>query len=171
LGQFAEARTAWEQLIANPAARSNPFTYTCGNSIAMGLRERNDIAGAQSVLLGMVPFAEAQLGAEHAIVVIAKTSLALHTAALGQFAGTAQWWEQVLATKDHTRGERHPDTTQVAWNLFLTRWRIGEAEECHRIFLKRFLWFCAKDESRDPQQTEIYSAIRQNTAWLSAQSE
>jgi pentatricopeptide repeat protein len=171
LGQFAEARTAWQELIANPAARSNPFTYTGGNSIALGLREQNDLPGAQSVLLEMVPFAEAQLGAEHAIVVIAKTSLAFHAAALGQFADAAQWWEQVLAAKDHTVGERDPGTTQVAWNLFLTRWRMGEAEECHRIFVKRFLWFCAKDESRDPQQTEICSAIRQNTPWLSAQCE
>jgi hypothetical protein len=83
---------------------------------------------------------------------------------------TTSSWEQVLAAKDHTLGEQHPDTTQTAWNLFLTRWRMGEAEECHPIFLKRFLWFCEKAvESRDPQQAEIYSAIRQNTPWLSAQ--
>jgi hypothetical protein len=146
--------------------------YTSGNSIAIGLRERNDTAGGRAVLLEMIPFADAQLGAEHATVVIAKTWLAFLASALGEFAETAQWWEQVLAAKEHSLGDRDPGTTQVAWNLFLTRWRMGEAEECHRIFLTRFLWFCGEDfENRDAQQAEIYSALRQNTPWLSAQPE
>jgi hypothetical protein len=158
--------------MGNAAAHGNPWTYTCGNSIAIGLRERSDIAGARSVLLQMIPFAEAQLGAEHATVVMAKTWLAFLAGALGQFAETAQWWEQVLAAKEHTLGERAPDTTQVAWNLFLTRWRMGEAEECHRMFLQRFLWFCEEGfDTRDPQQAGIYSAIRQNTSWLAAEGE
>ena len=150
-------------------------THGCiraGTASRSGFASGTTSRGARSVLLEMIPFAEAQLGAEHATVVIAKTWLAFLASALGEFAETAQCWEQVLAAKEHSLGDRDPGTTQVAWNLFLTRWRMGEAEECHRIFLPRFLWFCGEDfENRDAQQAEIYSALRQNTPWLSAQPE
>jgi hypothetical protein len=168
LGDLSGAGAAWQELLASPAARINPWTFTCGNAVALALMERNDVAAAQSVLLQMVPLAEAALGQETPVVITAKLGLAVNADRLGQPLESVRWWEEALAAKEHTMGSRHPETTSIAWLLFLLRWRLGQYEECRRIFQNRFLWFCGSEsDGLDEKQREIFSTIRKNTPWLS----
>jgi tetratricopeptide (TPR) repeat protein len=168
LGDLSGAGAAWQELVASPAARINPWTYACGNAVALALMERNDVAAAQSVLLQMVPLAEAALGQENPVVITAKLGLAVNADRLGQPLESVRWWEEALAAKEHTMGSRHPETTSIAWSLFLLRWRLGQYEECRRIFQNRFLWFCGSEsDGLDEKQREIFSTIRKNTPWLS----
>jgi tetratricopeptide (TPR) repeat protein len=167
MGQLTEAQAAWDDLIEIPAARTNLSTFTCGNAISLALMGQKDAATARSVLLKMIPFAEAQFGGENPIVVTAKMGLALNTAALGQFTEAAQWWEKVVAANNLTLGNDHPNTTNAAWSLFLVRWRLGQYQECYQIFQERFQWFCKKDfQTLNPTQREIFSLIQKNTPWL-----
>jgi hypothetical protein len=166
MGQLSKAQAAWDELIEIPAAYTTPFTFMCAVGIAQGLGGRQDTAAAQSLLLKMIPLAEAHLGRENMTVVTAKMGLAMNAVALGQLPEAAQWGEQVLAANDRTLGNHHPNTTSAAWSLFLVRWRMGQYKECYQIFQERFLWFCKQDfETLDPTQREIFSLIR-NTPWL-----
>ena len=113
-------------------------------TVASGLRDQKDFAGAQSVLLQLVPIAEAKLGQEHVVVVTAKMGLSLNAFDLGQLEEAARWREQLLSTRDKSLGNEHASTTSEAWNLFLIRWLQGQDQACDEIFRERFLWFCKK---------------------------
>jgi hypothetical protein len=132
--------------------------------------QSKDAAGSHSILAKMLPFGEAQLGHDNPIVVTTKMALALNANALGQPAEAIRWWEQALAANERTLGNEHPNTTSVAWSLFLVRWSMGQFQECYRIFQDRFLWFCKKDsQSLDQNQRDIVSCIQKNTPWLPAE--
>ena len=141
-------------------------------SPALAYRAANNVAAAQTVLLKMIPFAEESLGGEDLTVMTAKIGLALNADELGQLPEAARWWEQVLIVNERRLGKEHPNTTSAAWSLFLARWRMGQGEECFRIFQARFLWFCGKDyRELDESQRGIYDAIQKNTPWLGAPSQ
>jgi tetratricopeptide (TPR) repeat protein len=167
MDRLGEAADAWNELIELPFARRVPITYTCGVGLAQGLSEREDAATAQTILLKLVPLAEAQLGADHVTVVTAKMGLAMNASKLGQLDESAGWWQQVMETNERVCGREHLNTTRAAFSLFLTRWRIGQFDECYRIFSERFLWFCTKDvQALDDTQRQILSCIQNNTPWL-----
>jgi hypothetical protein len=167
LGRAPEAAKYWDDVLA---ASADPIMINGvlldKLSVGQDLFAKGDYAGARGVFEGMVPVGVARLGTDHQTVFLARMWLAFTFDKLSLLADACVSFEEALSLRDRVSGPEHPDTVAVAFSLFLARWRLGQIDACHAIFVRYFLWFCRQDpQSLTGQQQNILAAIKQ-TSWL-----
>lgn len=101
------------------------------------------------------------LGEDHPATLSSLNNLGQILKDKGDLVGARLYAQQVLDTSRRVLGERHPDTTIAAWNLFCMLDAVQDYQAAQRLLDSDLVWLLSEDpEQLGAAQQQIAGMVR-----------
>jgi hypothetical protein len=158
-GSIAQARSIFEEVLSvrrRTLGERHPDTLEAMANLGAALCAQGDYAAARQLQEEELSRTLERLDEATHEVISSRVHLAMTLSALGDHASACSQYVRALAASKKFHGPRHPETTVLAWQLFLLYCKLRDRTGSDSVLYTELQWLIQEDPaSLSPEQQEI----------------